>query len=109
MGIEDSDRHVPRGGATVACDERRLLEHEVDLNANHLKEHLKQKESGNPKFDLADLRLMAQDLIDSIEDLRMHDDQHKCNGRIWGASGCAYSREHLQTEMTTHDDPTCDR
>ena len=64
----------------MACDERRLLEHEVDLNAQHLKERLKQEESGNPKFDLADLRLLAQDLIDSIEDLRTHDDQHKCNG-----------------------------
>jgi hypothetical protein len=64
----------------VACDERRLLRHEVDLNALHLQKRLKQKESRDPKFDLGELRRMAQDLVDSIEELREHEDQHKCSG-----------------------------
>ena len=64
----------------MACDERRLLEHELDLNTRHLQKRLKQKESSNPKFDLGELRRMAQDLVDSIEELRAHEDQHKCSG-----------------------------
>ena len=64
----------------MACDEKRLLEHEVDLNTLHLQKRLKQKESSDPKFDLGELRRMAQDLVDSIEELRGHEDQHKCSG-----------------------------
>jgi len=64
----------------VACDERRLLEHEVDLNTVHLQKYLKQKESSDLKVDLRELRRMAQDLVDSIEELREHEDQNKCTG-----------------------------
>lgn len=64
----------------MACDEKRLLEHEVDLNTLHLQKRLKQKESRDPKFDLGELRRMAQDLVDSIEELRGHEDQHKGSG-----------------------------
>ena len=64
----------------MACDEKRLLEHEVDLNTLHLQKRLKQKESSDPKFDLGELRRMAQDLVDSIKELREHEDQHKCSG-----------------------------
>jgi hypothetical protein len=63
----------------VACDQKRLLEHDVDSNAHHLQGRLKQEESGDPKFDLGEISRMAQDLIDSIEELRKHEDQHKCN------------------------------
>ena len=63
----------------MACNERRLLDSDVDSATHHLQMRLKQKESGDLKFELAEVKRMAQDLIDSIDKLRKHTDQHKCN------------------------------
>ena len=63
----------------MGCDDKRLLEEDVDSNAHHLQRRLKQKESASPVFDLGEITRMAKDLIDSIETLRKHEDQHKCN------------------------------
>jgi hypothetical protein len=62
----------------MACDEKRLLETDVDLQAHHLQQRLKQKESSDVKFDLVDVKRMAQDLLDAITTLRKHEDQHLC-------------------------------
>jgi regulator of sirC expression with transglutaminase-like and TPR domain len=64
---------------SVACDEKRQLAHEVDLKAHNLQASLKQEEDIDPKWELGEIRRMAQDLIDSIEELRKHEDEHKCN------------------------------
>lgn len=63
----------------MACHEKRQLEHEVDLKAHNLQESLKQERDIDPKWELGEMRRMAQDLIESIEELRKHEDQHKCN------------------------------
>lgn len=61
----------------MACAKRRLLEHDVDANAHHLQKRLKQV-PGDSQFDLIDIKRMAQDLLDSIKELRKHETKHKC-------------------------------
>lgn len=63
----------------MACDTRRQLESDIDGAAHHLKMRLKEKEIGDLKFDLGDVKRMAQDLIDALDQLREHEDQHGCN------------------------------
>jgi coenzyme F420-reducing hydrogenase alpha subunit len=64
----------------MACRANRGLENEMYSEANHLQMRLNQSE-GNIKFDLAEIKRMAQELIDSIDGLKKHQAQHKCGGR----------------------------
>ena len=63
----------------MPCDQRRLLENEVDSDAHNLRQRLKQREGPDLKFDLLDIKRMAQDLLDSLAQLREHEEKHKCN------------------------------
>ncbi len=63
----------------MACNERRLLESDVDSAAHHLQMRLTQKDTSDLKFELAEVKRMAQDLVDAIGILRKHSDQHRCN------------------------------
>ena len=65
----------------MVCSTRRHLYSDVDSVAHHLGTHLAQHERENdPRFELVEVRRMAQKLIEAIDHVRTHEDQHKCSG-----------------------------
>jgi hypothetical protein len=65
----------------MVCSTRRTLYSNVDSVAHRLETHLAQREAENdPGFELRQLERMAQELIDAIDHVSKHEDQHKCCG-----------------------------
>jgi hypothetical protein len=65
----------------MVCSTRRNLYSDVDSVAHHLGTHLAQLEAENdPRFELKQIKRMAQELINAIDHVRKHEDQHKCSG-----------------------------
>jgi hypothetical protein len=65
----------------MVCSTRRNLYSDVDSIAHHLGTHLGQHETENdPRVELGEVRRIAQELIDAIDHVRKHEDQHKCSG-----------------------------
>jgi hypothetical protein len=64
----------------MACDRRGLLDSSVASASHHLQMRLRQHETKDLKLELGEVKRMAQDLIDAIDQLRKHEDQHKCSG-----------------------------
>jgi hypothetical protein len=63
----------------MICDVRRDLESSVDSAAHHLQMRLRQTEAGDPRLDLGEIKRMAQDLVNALNQLRGHEDYHHCN------------------------------
>lgn len=65
----------------MVCSTRRNLYSDVDSVAQHLGTRLAQHETENdPKFELREVKRVAQELINAIDDVRKHEHQHKCGG-----------------------------
>jgi hypothetical protein len=62
----------------MTCDTRRPLTSTVYSAAHHLQFRIKEDDKGNEAFALADVKRMAQDLLDALEELSKHDEQHGC-------------------------------
>jgi hypothetical protein len=64
----------------MACRHNRDLENEMYSETYHLQMRLNQSE-GDIKYDLAEIKRMARELIYSINELKKHQARHKCGGR----------------------------
>ena len=62
----------------MSCDTKQRLDSDVDSAVHHLQARLRQDETGDLKFELGEVKRMAQDLVDAIGQLRRHEDQHEC-------------------------------
>ena len=62
----------------MKCDIRNLLDSDVFSAAQHLEQRLQSRETGDLKWELADIKRMAKELVDAINKLHSHENEHEC-------------------------------
>ena len=63
----------------MTCNTRRLLDAEVHSAAQHLQARIKQNDTGSEASALSELKRMAEDLLNALEKLRVHEGEHNCS------------------------------
>jgi hypothetical protein len=63
----------------MPCDSRALLTDLVFSKTHHLDRRLKEPEGGDLKYEHGDLKRMAQELVDAVNELQAHEETHRCN------------------------------
>jgi hypothetical protein len=58
---------------------RRLLDTDVMSATHHLEMRLKEEVSNDSNYELGEVKGMAQELVDALNELRKHEETHGCN------------------------------
>ena len=66
-----------KGGQSFG--EGQLLNSRVDSAVHHLQMRLKQQDPEDIQFEFGEVKRIAPDLVDIIDQLRKHEDQHQCD------------------------------
>ena len=65
----------------MPCNVRRELQSRVDSTAYHLQMRLVENETDDLRFELVDLKQMAQSLLDALNRLKEHGEDHHCRAK----------------------------
>jgi len=63
----------------MSCDTRKLLDSKAQSAAHHLEHRLQSSDSADLKWELGEIKRMASDLLDALNELWDHEDKHGCN------------------------------
>jgi hypothetical protein len=63
----------------MSCDTRKLLHSKAQSAAHHLERRLESSDNADLNCELGEMKRMAQDLLDALNELWDHEDKHGCN------------------------------
>ena len=63
----------------MSCDTRELLVTKAQSAADHLRRCLQSSDSPDSNWELGDIKPMAGDLLDALNELWDHEEKHGCN------------------------------
>ncbi len=62
----------------MSCDARDLLNESVISATHHLEHRLREPEGSDVRFEHGELKRLAQELVDALNELREHEEKHRC-------------------------------